>query len=201
MKKIVGILLVLCLFHSVGQVNALTISLQPHSTTISRGENVLIDLNISDFWSFPFNEKLGGFFIDISYDDSLFSFNEAIFGPFLGDISQSQADAFADGFTPGILHVDETSWLTEWELRLLQPVSQFTLATLSFTGVSVGTGALVLDFVDLSSARGFWLQADVIANTQVTVEPVPEPTTMLLFGAGIAGLGFFRKRKSSQCAA
>lgn len=36
-----------------------------------------------------------------------------------------------------------------------------------------------------------------LANAQALINNVPEPSTMLLFGAGIAGLGFTRRRKAN----
>ena len=32
----------------------------------------------------------------------------------------------------------------------------------------------------------------------ITAEPVPEPLTMVLFGAGLAGIGLVRKRKAMK---
>ena len=35
----------------------------------------------------------------------------------------------------------------------------------------------------------------VFAEFQVDAEPIPEPSTMLLLGFGLVGLGFFGRRK------
>jgi len=65
----------------------------------------------------------------------------------------------------------------------------------AFSFVASGSSA-TLSFASLSpsgnSFGGFIDNVSVVAST-----PIPEPSTMLLLDSGLAGLGFFRRRKKS----
>ena len=81
-----------------------------------------------------------------------------------------------------------------WDFSL-QPDS-FTLASLSFIGISGGHSDLLFSNVLLSDDSWPAGSLDAILGTgSVDVAaPVPEPATLLLFGTGLAGLAGFRKK-------
>lgn len=63
-----------------------------------------------------------------------------------------------------------------------------------FTGDITGNGMLYLELYDRGDAFYSTAWIDNVVLTE-NVAPVPEPSTMILLGAGIAGLAFIRRRK------
>lgn len=85
--------------------------------------------------------------------------------------------------------------------------SDLSLLDSTFTGDYDNNLTISYDFSNLSTvitlgdtvsfAYTPWCANDVIL-VSFSTDPVPEPATMLLFGAGIAGLAGFKRRKSNK---
>ncbi|NTV50522.1 MAG: PEP-CTERM sorting domain-containing protein [Geobacteraceae bacterium] len=73
-----------------------------------------------------------------------------------------------------------------------------TVLTAQFLGLGSGTHHIdiaIADAGDYILDSGVFIQGGSFSDTNPN-NPVPEPSTMLLLGSGLAGLAFWRKRKS-----
>jgi hypothetical protein len=158
---------------------AISLDLVPDSATVVAGDTLDVDVIISGVAAGA-PPSVGGFDLVVSFDPTILSLREAdvSFGPFLGD--PALFEALTDvTFLPSVpelafVNIAEVSFLSPAELDALQPAS-FTLATLSFSVLASGTTTLTFSQADVVDAFGRPFRA-------------PLPSTVLLFGAGLAGL-------------
>ncbi len=170
----------------------LTLSIVPASQTVNVGEFVDVEVSISGLSDFA-ADSLGGFDIDVLVDGSIVAFDSATFGDsVLGD----QLDLFGFGFNPlgasafaGGVNIFELSLDSPFDLEDFQ-VGAFTLATLSFEAVDLGTSALTFSLAPstgLGDAWGGALAPITVESGEITV--IPAPGAALL---GLIGLGMIR---------
>ena len=136
--------------------------------------------------------SVGAFDLDLAYDDSILSLTSVTFGdPGLGNQLDLVALGSLNGSTPGsgTVNLFEVSLDSVTDLHALQADS-FALATLTFQTLAPGTSSLDLTGVGLSDALGALLPATLVSGN---VNVIPEPSTALLIGLGLLGLGA-RKR-------
>ena len=166
-------------------------------TTNNVDLNEAFDVNIH-IGGLQANEDLGGFDIDILFDDSMLDFTGYSLYDGLGNITLGDAEDWSNGdMGGGTINLSELSWLTDLSFQS----DSFMLATLSFTAESIGTSSLTYDFVDFSDSYGdpvtYW--GNVPGTVDITAAaPVPEPTTMMLFGTGLVGLIGMRRNRKKQ---
>ncbi len=87
------------LLFPAGSATAIEISLTPSTPTITLGDTVNLDLNITGLGDFS-PQSLGVFDLDVTFDSSILGFNNAVFGdPVLGD----QLDLFGLGSLTNVL--------------------------------------------------------------------------------------------------
>lgn len=195
MKRIISLAMILgLLFIFSSSAQAITLSFIPSSQDVVLGDPVSVEVAIAELGDFS-PPSLGAFDIDISWDSTILSFSSVVYGdPLLGD----QLDLFGLGSitstTPssGSVNLFELSLDSPFDLDTLQAGS-FTLATLTFNTLSLGTTPLGIPIINaLGDAWGDPLFAGVEG---ASINVVPEPSTLLLMGAGLAGIGIMRKRK------
>ena len=190
MKKylFLGAVLGAFLLFFVNPSNAILIEFDPASQGVPVGNPVDVDLTISGLGDFA-SPSLGAFDLDISFNPALLAFSNVIYGDQLDILGLGSVQIT----TPGVVNVNllELSLDLPSDLDTLQAGS-FTMATLTFDTLAVGTSSLDITINALSDAFGDPLFADVQSGS---ISPVPEPATILLLVSGMAGLGMFGRRK------
>jgi hypothetical protein len=153
---------------------AVTISVDPVAQTIGVGGTAVVNLTIAGLGTLA-APSLGGWWLQLTYDPAIVgvTFGDVAFGT---DLPLSNTDVVIGGT---VVELFELSFEDTAVLNSLQPDS-FTLATLSFTGLTVGTSALTLELLDLTNAEGASF-AGTPANGSITVQAasVPEGSAVL----------------------
>lgn len=205
MKKIFKLFLFLgfLILFNISSVQAVTISFDPVAQTVPVGTSVDVDVVISGLGDYM-PDSLGVFDLDVTFDTTILSFTGYQLGPYLGDTTFGEALDLSWGeFIPGVVNVAELSFLESDAFTCifcippylddLQP-SSFTLATLTFDTLALGTSPLELSIWSLGDSWGDPLVADVINGSIGSIAAVPEPATFLLLGSGLFGLGLMRQK-------
>jgi hypothetical protein len=130
-----------------------------------------------------------------------------------GDGSTFPGVANGDEFTPAIEKADFMLGVTEGTANNFSPpgilpgeTDTYYLAFSDLGGVSL-LDVVLSDFVDLTGIRLQSLPDDINEGSLFLAgrpdnggggggDPIPEPSTFILLGAGLAGLAFYRRKKS-----
>ncbi len=176
-----------------GSARAAIITVDPEEQIVPVGSQVDVAINISGLGDMA-PDSVGEFDFDVTFDDTILALQSVEFGdPVLGD----QLDLFGWGSLtiltvgPGSVNVYELSFDFPEDLDTLQAGS-FTLATLAFDTLAVGTSTIDVTFITLGDALGDPIPLQTIGGS---VSPIPEPSSSILFGiGGLVVAGGIRRR-------
>jgi hypothetical protein len=169
--------------------HAATISFSPVTQNVNIGDTAFVDLVISGL---DLDEEVGSFDVDVTYNDSVVGFVGYTLGSGLG--TGADIIDLSLGDLGGLIDIAVLSLLDELDLGPLQGAS-FVLARLEFTALANGVSPLV--YAQSIFADGAGLELDVDTDTgAIRVGEVPEPVSLLLFGAGAAALAIRRRRQA-----
>lgn len=213
MRKLIFLLTILglSLGTNINRVHAVGLTFVPASQDVNIGDTAVVDLQVVGVGNFTF-PSLGAFDVTVLFDPSILSFVGATFGGFLGDIGLGEASATT---TPGAggVNLFEVSLLegnaatcvlcVPPYLNDLQP-SSFVIASLSFQALASGSSQLSLSNVILSDENGDELVNPDLLTGVINVRSggggvvIPEPSTLLLFGTSLCGIGWWQSRRASR---
>ena len=172
MKKTILLLVILYFLPTNSLATPVTVFLRTSDLVVMVGDSFTVDI-VADI-----PEPVLGWGLDIGFEDAIFSFTNVSIGPSWSPVFSADGDGLA-GLTFSPLYGGD-----------------ILLATLSFEAISLGTSVLCPSVTPGDLSEGFPLAlappgsfADVVFESK-SVTAVPEPSTVLLLGFGIACLCF-----------
>lgn len=161
--------------------SAFMLSFNPVDQTVGLGQKAQVEVVVDDVLP----DGLGNYDFDVLFDHTILAFDQAVDGMGLG--FSFGLDVLPD---TGKITLSDFSLDTVQDL-LAQQTNGFTLLTLIFDTLAVGTSDLEIDRLNLADAAGNPITPDPVAKGSVTVEAqqIPEPGSLALLAVG--GLAFW----------
>lgn len=193
---------------SIPSAQAVSLGFAPSSQTKLLGSSLNVDVVVSGLHgTAAAPQVVSAFDLDVLYNSAILGNASINFAPAITALGLDPADdglLFGSNLSAGRIDLFALSLLSDADLQALQGDS-VTIATLGFTAIGLGTSPLSFDpatfpGIDVKGLNAAMLTPDVF-NGSVTVidngtPVVPEPGTVMLVGAGLAGLLLLRRRNS-----
>lgn len=187
MKSTLLSLLIVSLLMFGSMAHAFTLSLTPQFQEFAVGENATYTLSVSDL-----DTSLVYYDMDIYFDQAVLAFQSANFYPSLGNPpDDAEYLLYLDYIEDGALGLVAVSDIGGQS-------GTFNLADITFTGIAEGVSDIFLNPLFMSDSDFNELSPDTINDATanvVSAAVVPEPGTVILLGAGLAGLAVWRRRR------
>lgn len=176
----------------IGTANAIDLSVTPSATNVQVGDTFSVDLVVSGLGDLT-APSLGAYDVDLGFDAGVLSFVSVGFGAGL-DVNGLGSDQAATAGT-GTVNLYELSYDSADDLDDLQPGS-FSLATLTFQVLAVGTSALDLNVNAFADSNGDEFLTVTLGNGSVTAVPEPANALLMLLGLLPVALAARRTRRA-----
>lgn len=190
MRTVLAALFACCCALAVSPALAVSLDFSIATPTVQLGQQATVDVVISGLGS-GIPPSIGCFDMDVSFDPSVLSVADVSFGPYLGSESGGEALSMSAPGS-GVVQLASVSLLPNPDLDALQPAS-FTLATLTFSTLSVGSSPLSFSYYLVDDGNGDKLPINTGGGG---VYVIPEPPALLSVLCGVGALqGAFLRRK------
>jgi len=181
----------------------LSLSFEPALQARGVGESLVVDVVLEGLDPANASELISAFDLDIVFDPTILAFASVTFGTSLG----TGFDQFSDASVSGAVQdVVQFSFLSDLELKALQPGTSITLFTIGFVGLAPGFSPLSFDTTTqyVAGALDFSIDPLGLATTLdvgataggVTIRAVPAPNTLWLVPIALAALGLPRRSQT-----
>jgi len=177
---------------------AVAVNFVPPVQDVALGDPTTVAIEISGLGDLT-APSLGSFDIDVNFNSGILAFASVTFGdPILGDqldlgVSGSIIAATAG---TGVVNISQLSLEATQDLEDFQ-ASAFTLVTLTFATIGIGTSPLTLSVNSLRDAVGFPLEASIGSGSVTVNAAVPAPHGAVLLISGLAALAAASRRRGT----